>query len=66
MRKSGVVEVVFILHKNGGISELGIAKSSGVAILDEAALKSVQKASQSFEPLGDDYKITIPVAYKLI
>lgn len=66
MRKMGVVEVSFILHKDGNIKNLKLLKSSGVAVLDEAALKSVQKASKEFPALEDEYTISLPISFKIL
>lgn len=66
MRKTGIVEVSFILHKDGNIKNLKLIKSSGVAVLDEAALKSVQKASKEFPALDDEYTISLPISFKIL
>lgn len=66
MKKTGIVEVGFILKKDGSATDIKLLKSSGVNSLDEAAIKSVQKASKEFTPLDDEYKISIPIAFKIL
>lgn len=65
MKKQGVVEVSFTLLKDGSTKDIRLIKSSGVASLDEAAIKSVQKASKEFVGLDDEYKISLPIAFKI-
>ncbi len=52
VRKTGLVMVHFVVRRNGQIETLAIAKSSGDAGLDKAALDIVQKA-QPLPPIPD-------------
>jgi periplasmic protein TonB len=52
-RQHGEVIVAFSINKDRSISSLGITKSSGFTILDEAAIKIVQKAAKKFPPFPD-------------
>lgn len=45
MERHGRVSVRFVLYQNGSISHLRIAKSSGTASLDEAAITAVNDAA---------------------
>lgn len=65
MRHQGIVEVKFIYTKNGDIKNLEVIKSSGYSTLDEGALRSIQKASKDFPRLERDYRITIPIGFRL-
>lgn len=48
--ESKTVKVVFKVHRNGTMSNLRLARSSGLAIADQAALKAVKNAAP-FRPL---------------
>lgn len=45
MGREGRVTLAFVLHKNGAISNLRIAKRSGTASLDQAAIEAVNAAA---------------------
>jgi periplasmic protein TonB len=47
-RHHGEVVVAFAIAKDGSISSLHVTKPSGSPILDEAAIKSIQKAAAKF------------------
>ncbi len=47
------VVVAFAINKDRSVSSLRIAKSSGFTILDEAAMKIIQKAAKQFPPFPD-------------
>ena len=68
-RQHGEVIVAFSINKDRSISSLGITKSSGFTILDEAAIKIVQKAAKKFPPfpdgLGKDtLHFVVPILFK--
>jgi protein TonB len=60
----GVVEVSFILHKDGGVSEVGIAASSGFELLDAAAMEAIYAAAPFRRPPAE-VRMVIPVAFRL-
>jgi len=49
---TGMAEVWFILDRNGKLGELGIEKTSGSSILDQAALSTVRRDDDSQFPAG--------------
>jgi protein TonB len=63
----GVVQVSFALSSSGSVSSVSIAKSSGSAILDQAALEAVERAAPfPAIPQGAERKrwpFTIPLAF---
>lgn len=68
-RRHGEVTVAFSINKDRSISNLSIAKSSGVTILDEAAIKIVQKAAKKFPPFPDSLStdalhFVVPILFK--
>jgi len=65
----GVVRLELHIESNGQISELRIDETSGYAVLDEAALQSLQlanipDAAQWLQ--GETREIVVPVEYRLI
>ncbi|AQW86347.1 energy transducer TonB [Campylobacter pinnipediorum] len=65
MRKQGIVEVSFLLKKSGAVENIKVVSSSGIDILDNAAMKTIKLASKYFPILDEDYLIKIPMKYKL-
>lgn len=65
----GKVRVKFDLHKDGHATNIRVSKSSGSALLDEAAIAAVQKASASFPPMpanfGEKQPFEITVGFEL-
>ena len=68
-RHHGEVVVAFAITKDGSISSLHVAKPSGSPILDEAAIKIIQKAAAKFPAIPDtmnkqsmDY--VVPILFK--
>ena len=45
--------MAFAINKDRSVLNFGIMKSSGLAILDEAAIKIIQKAAKKFPPFPD-------------
>lgn len=66
MRQQGIAEVRFIYKKNGVVSDIQIVKSSGYTSLDDGAIKCIERASKEFPILERDYRITIPIGFRLI
>jgi periplasmic protein TonB len=68
-RQHGEVVVAFSINKDRSIANLGITKSSGFTILDEAAIKIVQKAAKKFPPFPDGLStdalhFVVPILFK--
>ena len=49
-RQHGETVVAFVINRDGSVTDLRMEKSSGSKILDEAAIKIVQKAGKKFPP----------------
>jgi protein TonB len=60
----GVTEVTFTIHGDGRVSAASVKKSSGYAILDEAAIEAVLNAAPFPSPPAQA-RISIPVAFRL-
>ena len=61
----GVVQVSFALSSNGALNSVRIAKSSGSPILDQAALKAVERAAPfPASPQGAKSTFIIPLDFK--
>ncbi len=70
LKYEGVVEVYFIILKNGKITNIKIINTSNYDIIDEAALDIIKKVNK-FEPLPDIFKVEalpvkIPIKYELL
>lgn len=68
-RQHGEVIVSFSINKDRSILSLGITKSSGLTILDEAAIKIIQKAAKKFPPFPeglstDALHYEVPILFK--
>jgi periplasmic protein TonB len=68
-RQHGEVVVAFSINKERSISSLGVTKSSGSTILDEAAIKIIQKAAKKFPPFPDGLStdalhFVVPILFK--
>mgnify|MGYP001626160721 CR=1 FL=1 len=61
----GKVVISFVLTKEGKINLLTVEKSSGYEVLDENAIKTIQKVSKYFPLPPIDVKIKLPISYKL-
>lgn len=65
MRKQGTVMVAFTLSASGEISNVQVAKSSGVKDLDDEAVRAVKKARPiGVRPQGIGSQITQPIAFR--
>lgn len=66
-RITGEVHVAFTIAANGGVSGVRIVRSSGHAVLDEAALQTVQRASPfpAIPPAAgrSNWGFTVPLAF---
>jgi len=65
----GEVVVAFVINKNGSMWNAHIMKTSGSLILDEAALKIIQKAAAKFPVIPDAMKkesidYAVPILFK--
>lgn len=67
-RMEGTALVAFLLHRDGSISGLDIARSSGRGLLDDAARDAVRR-SEPFpaipQNLPDSLDVTVPVVFAL-
>jgi protein TonB len=68
-REKGVVEIAFSLDRQGRVTAHRIARASGYAALDEAAMATVARA-QPFPPppeamSGDAFNFTVPVQFSI-
>ncbi|MBW3097716.1 energy transducer TonB [Pseudohoeflea coraliihabitans] len=66
-RLKGDVVVSFVVAGNGGVSSIRIARSSGVAILDEAAREAVRRAAP-FPPIPREagrksWRFSVPLGF---
>lgn len=66
----GVVEIAFVVNKNGSVSGVKISKSAGAKMLDSAARKALLKAAKKFPPIPDSLNqqrlsIAVPLDYIL-
>lgn len=65
-REQGVAQVRFSIDDSGKVLSARIAKSSGFAELDEAALALVQRSSPvPPPPAGAPHEITAPIQYRM-
>lgn len=63
-RWEGRVLLSFVLRMNGSVDQLAVALSSGIALLDEAAISAVKRGTPFPRP-GCDVRIEIPVVFQL-
>lgn len=60
---TGTVKIAFVIHRDGHISGVRVAQSSGSDLLDQAALKALEK-SAPFEPLPlEANKDSVPMVW---
>lgn len=67
--EKGVVQLAFSINRDGHVTASRVAKASGHAALDRAAMETLQKA-QPFPPPpadmpGAEFSFTVPVAYSI-
>jgi protein TonB len=66
--RSGRVVLTFTVNRSGGVTSVSVSGSSGVAVLDQAALAMVRRA-QPFPPMpagaGASTTITTGIRYDL-
>jgi len=67
--EEGMVVVSFVIQRNGELTDLSIVESSGHRRLDEAALKTLQRASP-FDKIPEaidreQWPISVPIAFSL-
>jgi protein TonB len=60
----GRVVVVFTLHADGSVGDLWVDQSSGVPMLDAAALDGVRRAAPFPRP-DVERRLTLPVTFRL-
>jgi protein TonB len=60
----GVTEIAFTIHEDGRVSTVTIQKSSGHAVLDEAAVETILAAAPFPRPPAPA-RLAIPISFKL-
>jgi protein TonB len=60
----GVAEITFTIHENGRVSAVTVQKSSGSAVLDDAAVEAVLAAAPFPRPPAPA-RLAIPVSFRL-
>ncbi|MDR1230016.1 MAG: TonB family protein [Spirochaetaceae bacterium] len=60
----GVTEIAFTIHEDGRVSTVAIQKSSGHAVLDEAAIETVLAAAPFPRPPAPA-RLAIPISFRL-
>jgi protein TonB len=69
MRKQGLVNVSFTIEQSGKINNIRIEKSSGSAILDEAAIRTVKRIDGQLpfpkEIKRSHWDMTVPINFEL-
>lgn len=65
MRIQGEVIVEFLWTKQQVLKDLKVNKSSGYTILDEGALRIIQRASLHFPKHSNNVRLQIPILFKL-
>jgi protein TonB len=60
----GVAEVTFTIHEDGKVSDVTIRKSSGHAVLDDAAIQTIIAAAPFPKPPAPA-RIAIPISFRL-
>ncbi|NWF66821.1 MAG: TonB family protein [Campylobacterales bacterium] len=70
LKQTGVVELHFIIEKNGEIKNLSVKNSSNSSYLDSASIDMIKKIG-SFNPIPKELEknsieIVVPIEYKLI
>jgi len=63
--QTGVVRVSVTLGTDGSLLAAGISSSSGVAVLDEAALQAVRSACPFSHRAGREITLTVPLHFEL-
>lgn len=65
LKQEGSVKVTFRLKQNGEVEDIRIVGSSGYELLDEDALKLIQKTAEYFPKPPKSVRITVPLNYAL-
>lgn len=60
----GRVIVSFVIECGGGVRDIRVKESSGIALLDKSAVDAVKNAGP-FKPVAIEARVVIPVVYKL-
>jgi len=68
-RHHGEVVVAFTIKKDGAISEVSITRPSGFTILDQAAIRIIEKAAKKFPPIptelnAETLNYIVPILFK--
>jgi len=65
LKQEGAVKVTFRLKQNGEVEDIKIVGSSGYELLDEDALRLIQKTAEYFPKPPKAVRITVPLNYAL-
>jgi periplasmic protein TonB len=65
LKQEGSVKVTFRLKHNGEVEDIRVVGSSGYDILDNDALKLIQKSAEYFPKPPQSVRITVPLHYAL-
>lgn len=65
LKQEGAVKVTFRLKQNGDVEDIRVVGSSGYELLDEDALKLIQKTAEYFPKPPKSVRITVPLNYAL-
>lgn len=65
LKQEGAVKVTFRLKQNGDVEDIRVVGSSGYELLDEDALKLIQKTAEYFPKPPKSVRITVPLRYNL-
>lgn len=66
LRMEGIAKIKIRIDQNGKITLLEISESSGFSMLDQSALKSIQKASKNFPKPPKVLLFILPISYELV
>jgi protein TonB len=66
LRMEGIAKVKIRIDQDGKITLLEITESSGFSMLDQSAIKSIQKASKNFPKPSKVLLFILPISYELV
>jgi protein TonB len=66
LRMEGIAKVKIRIDQDGRITLLEITESSGFSMLDQSAIKSIQKASKNFPKPSKVLLFILPISYELV
>ncbi|MDR1008451.1 MAG: energy transducer TonB [Campylobacteraceae bacterium] len=66
MRMEGIAKIKIRIDQEGKITLLEITESSGFSMLDQSAIKSIQKASKNFPKPSRILLFILPISYEIV